>query len=484
MAMIAEWFGQSLEWIYYWVDILVRLILTHFVVLAGFLLGILIIGRMLNEKRNPSNIFAWSLAVLFIPYVAVPLFFLVGGRKSRRMVDIKRRVLQEAMRVASAEERPRPPIDNFAVTPEGGNRVALLPDGAAAFAELKEQILSARESIHIMTYILGNDPTGREVVALLARRAREGVEVKLLLDAFGCLWTRGRFVAPIREAGGRVEGFMPLLPLHSHTSANLRNHRKIAIFDRSRAIVGGQNLDQRFMGETVAPGMFVDFSALIEGPVVRSFNFIFASDWVYASKEPPESLHETLRYQPEPVGDSFVEVIESGPEVEGDPLYERILMMVQECRRSLTIVTPYFLPDETLFRSLIIKAHSARRIRLIIPLKSNHHLVDLARDHYLRQLHHAGAEILMVTKEVVHGKLFVADGEIALIGSANIDMRSLFVNFEVGVSLTSPGEVRALGGWIDQLLPQCVPFGESDKAGAKRGRRLAEDFAHLIGPLL
>lgn len=483
-----DWLENLMRWLvdtlFYWVDFTVGLILAHFLALGGFLLGLLIIARMFKEKRNPSNIFAWSLAVLFLPYIAVPLFFLLGGRKSRKMVEFKRGILKEASRVAEEEGRSRPPLDNFKVTPEPGNRFAFLPNGEVAFRELVRQIEEAQESIHIMTYILGNDETGRAIVDLLAKRAAEGVEVYLLLDAFGCLFTRRRFVDPIRKAGGRVVGFMPLLPLHSHTSANLRNHRKIAIFDRSRAMVGGQNIDLRFMGKRETPEMFIDFSAIIDGPVVRSLNFIFVSDWVFASGDRPEQWTRVLNYFPSPAGESRMEVLESGPEVEGDPLYERILMLVQECKRSLTIVTPYFLPDESLFRSLMVKIHSGRQIRIVLPLKSNHRLVDLARDHYVRQLHEAGAEILFFPDRVVHGKIFIADRDVAMIGSANIDMRSLFVNFEVGVFLYSGQDVQTCQGWVDELLPLCVGFGESQKAEAKKGRRIAEDFAHLVGPLL
>lgn len=179
-----------------------------------------------------------------------------------------------------------------------------------------------------------------------------------------------------------------------------------------------------------------------------------------------------------------MEIIASGPDVDGDPLWERYLTMVQECRRELTIVTPYFVPDEVLFQSLVIKAHAGRHIRLILPEVSNHKLVDFARGHYLRKLLEAGVDIQLYRPRMLHAKLMIMDGRVAALGSANLDIRSLFVNFEIGMIQTSPQPVRELKQWVDSILPDCVPYRVLPNAKASPQRRVVEDFAHLVAPLL
>lgn len=468
-----------------------EMLFTHLSAWVGFLLALLITARLVIEKRNPSNVFAWGMIIFFLPYIGVPLYFLFGGRKSKRMAANKKAILELAMQVAGQPDsmaslegacpRTVSPRRKF-----NGNSFEFLYDraGVTYFEAMLREIREAQTSIHIMTYILGRDETGRRLVQALAERAAAGVEVKLLIDAVGSLGRAGGFVKPIRDAGGKVARFMPVLPIHTKTSANLRNHRKIAIFDGKRALVGGQNLDNRFTGPTADPARFVDFSVMISGPAVAPFNRIFVSDWCFASGDKPTDYRELLTLAPEPQGNEVAEILASGPDTENDPLWERLVTMVQEARKQITIVTPYFVPDEVLFRSLMVKAHNSLPIRLILPEKSNQSLVDIARHHFLRQLHKAGVEILFYTPGMVHAKLFIADHEIAMIGSANVDMRSLFLNFEVGVLHTTPEPVRAFEGFITELLPDCVEYSQSEHYRATDNRRIMEDFAHLLVPLL
>jgi len=179
-----------------------------------------------------------------------------------------------------------------------------------------------------------------------------------------------------------------------------------------------------------------------------------------------------------------VEVMTSGPDIVGDPLWERLLTLVQQCQEELTIVTPYFVPDEVLFQSLMVQAHAGRRLRLIVPEKSNHPITDFARHHYLRQLYEAGVEVLLYRPRMNHGKLMLVDNRVVMMGSANMDLRSLFVNFEIGVFLYSKEPIRDLTRWMERLLPDCVSYTASGYAGVGANRRIMEDFAHLLEPLL
>jgi len=468
------------EPVFHGISLLIGFTYAHLLTWLGFILGLLIIGRMLNEKRNPSNIFAWALAVLLIPWIGVPLYFLFGGRKSRGLVERKRRVM-EGSRYLAGENVPEEQLKQMRKT--SGNRCDLLPDAPSTFGALLRGIEESRECIHVMTYILSKDEAGIPVVEALREKAAQGVEVRLLLDAFGFLGSGGEWIEDLKAAGAEVARFMPLLPLHSHSSANLRNHRKLAIFDHRKAITGGQNIDRRFMGPEVTEDTFRDFSIEVEGPVVRHLNFIFLNDWLFASGQKPERFREIFTLDLPAAGTRTLEVIESGPEVPTDPLYERMVEMVQDCRKVLTIVTPYFVPDEVLFRSLVVKARSGRRVRIILPRHSNQRLVDVARFHYLRQLSTAGVEILFYLPGMLHAKLLMVDNETALSGSANFDMRSLFVNFEMGIVHEDPADLAAFAEWVKEIERECQPMGKASISQGK-SRRLVEDFAHLVGPLL
>lgn len=471
-----------------WVLTLINLLISNFLTIAGFILALVIIRRVLTEKRNPSNFFAWFFFVVLMPVLGVPLYLMFGGRKSRSLTRSKQAIYEEASAIAEHETddyKPHDILDYDQTTASTtGNHSEILEDGAVAFERLCHEIRSAEHTIHIATFILSDDDTGRAIVDLLEQRASEGITVRLLLDSLGSWNCTRKARYRIRKAGGQVAMFIPVLPFQSRVSTNLRNHRKIAIFDNTCAITGGQNIDRRFMGAAPNPDCFTDFSLVTYGPAVAQLNRIFIADWAFASKEPARNFHKELSAEPEQAGNSTVEIVASGPDVKGDPLWEQILRIIQEFRKNLTIITPYFIPDEVLFRSLIVKAHTGRHIRLVLPLKSNHPITDVARYHYLRQLNDAGVEILFYTPRMLHAKLILADGTVALTGSANIDMRSLFVNFEIGQLHYSKHDLDQLNRWADEIFGNCIPFNEAINNERIMPNRLTEDLVHLISPML
>jgi Phosphatidylserine/phosphatidylglycerophosphate/cardiolipin synthases and related enzymes len=466
-------------------------IIPHFITVGIFLLGFFFVARLLAEKRQPGNTFAWMLIILLAPYVGVPLYLIFGGRKFRRLIERKSRLLPalEGLQTLDPVSQILPTaqaIDAAGASPAvGGNSVRLLMTGEDAFRCLEEQILSAKYSIHITTFILGRDETGRRIVNLLAQRAREGVKVRLLLDAVGCLFSSGRFVRPLRDAGGEVQRFMPVMPLSTRHSANLRNHRKIAVFDQHTAIIGGHNLARDYMGPVSYRKRFRDFGAAISGPGAALLNEVFLADWAFASGQSLDVLHNELRPDAiRPEGDSAMQIVASGPDVKGDPLYEGILSMIQEARTSILIVTPYFIPDEVLWRSLMVKARAGTEVTLILPARSNHPITDFARRHFTRELRKAGAQVRLFTPGMLHAKAVMIDHRIGLIGSANFDLRSLFVNFEIGVFLYSERDVLAMREWAKELLSYCR---ELKPEAGRRPRllvSLAEDICRLFAPLL
>ena len=466
-------------------------VVPHFLTVASFLLAFFFVARLLAEKRQPGNTFAWMLIILLVPYVGVPLYLMFGGRKFRRLVERKSRLLPqlEGLKTLDPASQILPTaqaVDAAGASPSvGGNSVKLLVTGEEAFKAIEAQILAARHSIHITTFILGRDETGRRIVKLLAQRAREGIKVRLLLDAVGCIFSSGRFVQPLRDAGGEVQRFMPVVPLSTRHSANLRNHRKMAVFDQHTAVIGGHNLARDYMGPVSYRKRFRDFGAMISGPGAALLNEVFLADWAFASGQSIDTLHQELL--PEAIrsaGESAMQIVASGPDVKGDPLYEGLISMIQEARTSILIVTPYFIPDEVLWRSLMVKARAGTEVTLILPARSNHPITDFARRHYTRELRKAGARIRLFAPGMLHAKAVMVDHRIGLLGSANLDLRSLFVNFEIGVFLYSETDVLAMRSWAETLLENCR---EPKPEGKRRFRILtgiAEDLSRLLAPLL
>ena len=463
-------------------------LLAHLATIGGFVLALFLLARLLSERRAPANTFAWGLVVVFIPWLGVPLYLLFGGRKLRRLIKEKSALLPVMPAICTAEVNDVcvPVAKTVAAAggyaPVGGNSVRLLLTGEEDFAELERQITAARKSIHITSFILGRDETGRRIVSLLAKRAREGVKVRLLLDALGCLISSRGFVDPIRDAGGEVGRFMPVMPFTSRGSANLRNHRKLAIFDGTTAIVGGRNMAQEYMGPTPFPGRWRDFGLVVEGPAAVVLGEVFIADWCFVSRQPPDAARADAQSGGAPLrGACEIQVVPSGPDVPGDPLYEGIVSMIQQAERNIWIVTPYFIPDEVIIRSLIVKARAGCDVTLIVPARSNHPVTDFARHKFTRELAKAGGRLLLYTPGMLHAKAIVIDDRVALVGSPNCDLRSLFVNFEIGVLIHSRPQVSAIAAWIAELMKECIPPVPSKP---RFFTSVAEDLCGLLAPLL
>ena len=458
-----------------------QLILTHATAVLGFILALLVTSRAFREKKRPGNFFAWFFFVLFVPLIAGPLYLIFGGRKSRKTTQIKRRVTQEALALSGSETHDSARI---AIDKTAGNKITLLPNGEVFYDRICQEIKEAKTTIHIATYIFGKGAPATKIAELLAQQARNGLTVRLLLDSLGCWNTTRRLRCRLRSAGVEVAMFMPVIPFQTHSNANLRNHRKLAIFDHRCALVGGHNIDRRFIGANHDPTRFADLSVAISGPAVAHLSRTFIADWAFATRRNAAAFKPTLEYQPEKRGNSAINVIASGPDVPNDPLWEQILLLINTFKEQLTIITPYFIPDEVIFQTLIVQARSKKKIRIILPLRSNHAITDIARHNYLEGLHEAGVEIRFFTERMLHAKLTIADDSHALLGSANIDMRSLFLNFEIGLLHHAKSDITALTAWADSINEKSIDYEAAIKKEGFLPSRTAASFVRLIEPLL
>jgi cardiolipin synthase len=455
-------------------------ILPHVTSVLGFLLAVLLLSRILRERRPPASTMAWLLAIVLVPYVGVPLYFLIGGRKHRRLAARKDRLYDVP---AGA------PLDDVTHTIErilltggaprttAGDRVELFSSGEATFACMQSLFDRAQHSIDVSTFILGGDATGEAVIDRLSERAAQGIQVRLLLDGLFLFRTRRSQLSRLTRAGGKIAVFMPILRLPFRGPANLRNHRKIIVVDGEHAMVGGMNLAGEYMGPTPSADRWRDVSLLIEGPAVGHIHNVFRSDWAFAAgASKREECYPLLKR----AGEASLQVVASGPDVPGDTYYDAVLTTLFLARERIWIATPYFIPDEAITRGLMLAARRGVDVKLIVPARSNHLSADIAGGSYLRQIERSGGQVRPYIHGMLHAKVMLIDHEIAVLGSANLDMRSLFLDYEVAVFIYTRPEIAVFGSWFEELLLSCAP----NMSEPGRIRLLAEDFGRLLAPLM
>ena len=455
---------------------------VHLGLLLGFLLTIAAIAHMLRHRRSPSSTIAWLLVFVALPYVGVVLYLMFGGRKVRRDATLK-----GSVRITESETLPvaeATPFDRMlrsyglpGATAE--NHVSLCPTGVEGYQGMLKIIEESQRTLYVTMFIFSSDDVGQDILRRLIQRAKDGVEVRLLVDGLGSLKTGRRFFEPLNRAGGRFAFFKPVIhfPLRSRT--NLRNHRKIVVSDGCRVMAGGMNVTREDIFPEPHPGAWQDLSFLVEGPAARHYEDIFRWDWKFASGEQLDPSGASTEGNPRQAGGAVLQVVPSGPDIPKDPLYAVTLAAVFAAQDRIWVVTPYFVPDDALAQALVIACHRGVDVRILVPEKSNHRLADVARTGFLRDIHAAGGDVLLYTQGMVHAKLMIVDDVLAMVGSANMDMRSLFLNYEVMQLAYSRPEIRAVEAWFATLaentrtgLPDSGPW-----------REIAEGVVRAVSPL-
>jgi cardiolipin synthase len=362
-----------------------------------------------------------------------------------------------------------------------GNAVALRSTPGTAYDAVLDLIDRAEDSLWVTTYILGADPVAQEILRRLARRAAAGVQVRLLIDDVGSKDVPDAVLAPLIAAGGRAERFMPasLIPRPRHY-ANLRNHRKIIIADRRRAWSGGMNLSEQYLGPTPATHRFRDLSFVIEGPAAAVYAEVFAADWLDAAGEDLRAVRPWEALPAREAGPGVIQVVPSGPEFDGDPLHDLLLDMAHRAQRRLWIVTPYFVPDTAMLKALTVAARHGVQVKVATNRVSDTSFVDFASIPYLRAVAGTGGQVLRLRRGVLHAKAVVVDDALALAGTANLDQRSLFLNFEVMALFHGPTEAQAIADWAEALFADC----DEELPPLTPVRHVAEGLVRLFAPVL
>jgi cardiolipin synthase len=462
-------------------------LLAHVTTVIAAIAAFVMVSGFSGPRRTSQSTLAWLLGIVFVPFVTIPLFLAFGSRKFPGTAKGPEDDADRRARIGE-EGTKKPTIAGVlgscgVAPPRDGNSFQLLPTGEIAYARLLELIASAGQTIDLTMFILGHDTTGRAVVEALAERAGSGVSVRVILDAVGSARSRREAEATLGKVGAEVRSFMPLWHSPIRGRTNLRSHRKLMVVDGVHLFAGGMNLANEYMGppqqaEKEKEPRWRDVAAVTSGPIADDAAAMFESDWVYCGGS-PRKAPSTGPATPMPRGDAIVQLVPSGPELLTDTVYDLFLTGIFEARERVSLVTPYYVPDDALQHALVLSARRGVRTDVVVPSISNHSVADIARRSLLRELASAGVRVHYYPHGMVHAKAMAIDASFAYIGSPNFDMRSLFLNYENALCVYSPEAIGAIRQYIDDLLAECVAEGPP-----VREHRLRELLARFLAPEL
>jgi cardiolipin synthase len=479
--------------VYFW-----REITASAALIDAILIGVTV-PWALKIKKDATSALAWCLLIIFIPLLGAILFVLLGYQSVDRPLARKRRhrrlyrgtpaEQQATGRAAAAPEeldktwegmaRLADRLDAYPLT--HGNKTSVFNEGEEFFRALYAAIESANHHIHIEIYIFGYDDVGKKVLAMLREKAQRGVQVRLVYDAVGTRtlgWWRLR---QFRAAGGKAAPFLPVSILKRRLRVNLRNHRKIIVIDGRVAFTGGMNIGDDYVSKGPL-GHWRDTMMQIEGPAVSALQATFAEDWNFASGE--RLGEDCYRANSETPGDVQLQVIQSGPDFDLKAIREIYFAAIFKARKRLWITTPYYVPDSGMRDALCLAGRSGVDVKLLLPLNADHFHVHYASRYYLPELLEAGVQVYFYRKGFVHSKVWIADGEWASLGTANLDNRSLYLNFEVNCLIYTPRVIAELEGAFARDLEDSIKLDAKTFANRPWHEKLAENFCRLFSPIL
>ncbi|MFD9627082.1 cardiolipin synthase [Peribacillus muralis] len=482
---------------------------TH---VTSVLLGLVIILNILFativiffERREASTTWAWLLVLYFLPVIGFVLYLLFGTSlrhahlfqwEDKKKIGIEE-ILDKQMQELSTEHFPfrntsssnyRDLIymhlrNNDAVLTED-NQVDIFTEGKKKFDQLFKDIQAAENHIHIQYYIIQRDDLGKRFIEALTKKANEGVKVRLLYDELGSRGMTKSFFKEFKQAGGRVEAFFPSKLKFINLRLNFRNHRKLVIIDGEIGYVGGFNVGDEYLGLNPKFGYWRDTHLRIKGSAVKAIQTRFILDWNQASK------HHDITYQPHyfptlaPQGNIDLQIVTSGPDSEWEQIKNGYIKLISSAKKSILIQTPYFIPDASLLDALRIASLSGLDVKIMIPNKPDHLFVYWATTYNAGQLLRAGAKIYIYDNGFIHAKMIVVDEEVSSVGTANIDVRSFKLNFEVNAFIYDDEMAKKLTRFFYKDVEVCRQLTIEEFEKRSKWIRFKESIARLLSPIL
>lgn len=460
---------------------------------------------ILLERRDPSRTLAWLLILIFIPVIGFALYLTFGRKFRKRRVTAKKKQLNDYVyplydtycekeinlsHITKSKEGLIQLICNNADFPLTlNNEVMVLTDGQQVFSAFIAALESAKNHIHLETYILRNDNIGNRIISLLLKKRKEGVSVRVIYDGLGSRELEDTLLNELKEAGIEIEPFFPVKFTLFHSKINYRNHRKILIVDGRIGFVGGLNIGDEYLGRDPNIGYWRDTHLQIEGNAVYFLQRIFLQDWYFITHKTLENSNNLLfptddKLLAEPQAPKIVQITASGPDTHWESIMQVFYYSIATAKKSVYLTSPYFIPNESILTAIKTAALGGVEVKLLLPAKPDHRIVFWAAMSYLEEIMEAGVEVYLYQKGFIHAKVLTVDGVVSTIGSANMDQRSFQLNFEVNALVYNEAVTRRLERdfWNDLEYSQKIDLDVFKNRGITK--RFIESSARLFSPLL
>ena len=423
----------------------------------NILLGLSVVFLLLNiffsfslifiERKDPTTTWAWLLILLVLPGLGFMIYIMFGQNLSRQKI-FKEKIRVDEHKRKNINDKYEKDIHQH----DGGERFSDLKkmnfnhsgakyttnnnanvyvNGEDKFKKLIEDIKNAKRYIHIEYYIFKNDMIGKIVINELTKKAEDGLEVRLLVDSMGSRKLTKKAIKKYIDAGGKYSIFFPGIVPHINTRVNYRNHRKIVVIDGEYGYVGGFNVGKEYISQDPEVGYWRDTHVRIQGEAVDDLNERFLLDWCYAADEEIEDYDKYSSNGSKATGDVGIQIVTSGPDHKEQYIRNAYIKLINNAKENVYLETPYLVPDSPILEALKISALSGVDVRIIIPGKPDHFFMQWAASSYIGELLEAGIKIYNYQKGFIHAKTIVADSAVMSIGTANMDIRSFKLNFEV-----------------------------------------------------
>ena len=459
-------------------------------------LGILNAMHAVMNVRSPRGVIAWVAMLILVPVIAVPFYWIFGRHKFTGYVEARR---AGDMEIHTLMQQVLAKLKPFGIDPDAPsynashlgeelaglpftmqNRVDLLVDGEATFGAIFEAIDAAQDYILVQFFIVHDDKMGAAFRDRLIARAQSGVRVLFLYDELGCAGTPASFWVPLRDAGAQVKPFKPNRGWANRLRINFRNHRKILVVDGHVAFVGGLNIGDKYCGDDDRFGAWRDTHTRLRGPTVQAIQISFIEDWNWAADEIPE-----LHWDPSPAsqGDHTVLAVPTGPADDLEVCHLFFLRAINLAEKRLWITSPYFVPDHAVVAALQLAALRGVDVRIILPERPDHLLVYLSAFSYFDEMQAVGAKLYRYQPGFMHQKVWLIDDEISLIGTANLDNRSYYLNFEIMLTIRDRAFATEVETMLENDFERCRTIGPDEYRKQSALFKVAVRLARIASPL-
>lgn len=457
------------------------------------------------ERRNASTTWAWLMILFFIPVLGFILYLVLGQKVRKRqlskLLGDNQRILEDTLekqRLDLLEQKLLPEssglteyqdmiymnlITSYALY-TNNNFIEIYTEGNQKFDALIADIEAAEHHIHLVYYIVRDDALGRKLVGALTKKAAQGVEVRFLYDHIGSSHLPRKFFRKLREAGGLEAAFFPSRIPYLNLKINYRNHRKLAIIDGKTGYIGGFNIGDEYLGLNKHFGEWRDTHLKVTGGAVLQMQAQFLMDWNLASSgriELSDTYFPVIPYERGKIG---MQLVASGPDTEYQEIKNAYIKMIYSAKKTIRLQTPYFVPDESLMTALRIAALSGVRVCIMLPSKPDHFFVYWATHSYLGELLKSGVKVYLYEKGFLHAKTLVVDGKVASVGTANLDIRSFKLNFEMNAFIYDRNTASQLINIFEQDVRYSRELTQDDYNKRPLFNRFRESISRLLSPIL